>query len=350
MKRRDFLVAGITGATALAVAWAAEPVPRANMGLLFYSYGLRAKAQKDWGFADPVQFLEFAHQRGAVAVQLSLGIRSRDEAIAVRQTCDRLGMHVEGIVSPPKAGAADLERFATELATARECGSSVVRVVMLGGRRYEVFEKADDFPAFSKGAAEALKRADRIAQDHKIVLAVENHKDYRTDELIDVLKGVSSEWIGVCLDTGNNLALLEDPLAAVVALAPFARTVHLKDIGVEESKDGFRMAEVPLGRGFFDLPRMVAAVRQASPKAMFHLEMITRDPLSIPCLTDKYWATLERVSGRDLARTIAQVRKAAGTEPIPRISALSTEQQLLAEDRHVRESFKFAARSGLIPA
>lgn len=350
MNRRDFLMAGSSCAVALAVSSGAEPVANANLGLLLYSYALRGKAEKDREFGDPVRFLEFAHERGAVAVQLPLGVRTPDEAASVRQACDRLGMQVEGIVSPPKETPNDIDRFSAELATARACGATVVRTVMLGGRRYEVFVRASDFTMFAQTAEETLKRADRIAKEHKVILAVENHKDFRIDELVDLLKRISSEWIGVCIDTGNNLALLEDPLNSVQALAPFARSVHLKEIGVEESNDGFRMSEVPLGRGGFDLQRMVAVVRQANPNAIFHLEMITRDPLSIPCLTEKYWATLERVSGQDLARTLARVRSTVRKEPLSRITSLSVEEQLAAEDRNVRESFEFAARVGLIPS
>ena len=36
--------------------------------------------------------------------------------------------------------------------------------------------------------------------------------------------------------------------------------------------------------------------------------MITRDPLPIPCLTEKYWAAMGDVPGRDLARTLRMVR------------------------------------------
>ena len=346
MTRRDFAAATAAALTSTA---AADDRPKpANLGLLSYSYGRRAKAEK--GLTAPAQFLAFARDRGANAVQVQLGILSPTEAAAVRRACDDLGMAVEGIVSPPKDDRADGERFAAELAAARACGADVVRVVMLGGRRYEVFDKAEDYPAFAGRAEASLRRAEPVARTAKVVLAVENHKDYRADEQLDLLTRLGSEWVGACVDTGNNLALLEDPLAAVAALAPFARTVHLKDIGLEPAADGFRMAEVPLGRGVLDLPRVVAALRAANPRVRFHLEMITRDPLSIPCLTEKYWATLGKVPGRDLARALSRVRAAARPEPLPRIDALAPADQLAAEDRHVRESFAFAGRTGLVAA
>ncbi|MBX9622853.1 MAG: sugar phosphate isomerase/epimerase [Gemmataceae bacterium] len=349
MTRRDFLVAGAGTAAAPALA-ADDPPTAASMGLLLYSYGIRAKAEKDRGFADPVRFLEFAHSRGANAVQVPLGTRAGDAAADVRRAADKLGVAVEGIVNPPGEGKTDQERFAAELAAAKACGAEVVRTVLLNGRRYEVFDKPADYPAFAKRAEATLRRAEPVARAAKVVLAVENHKDFRADEQVDLLKAIGSEWVGVCVDTGNNLALLDDPVETVKVLAPFARTVHLKDIGLEESPDGFRMAEVPLGQGCLDLPAMVKALRQANLQVRFQLEMITRDPLSIPCLTEKYWTTLGRVPGRDLARSLARVRATAGPKPLPRITKLSPTEQLAVEDHHVRASFSHAIQANLLAA
>jgi sugar phosphate isomerase/epimerase len=351
MDRREFLIAGMSGLAAASMARAAQtPAAPANLGLLLYSYSIRAKVEKDRGFSDPVHFLQFAHQRGAAAVQLPLGVRTQQEALEIRRACERLQMQVEGIVAPPKEGAAEIDRFTAELKSARDCGTQTVRTVMLGGRRYEVFNKAEDYVAFAKSAEESLARAAPIADAAKVIVAVENHKDFRVDELIDLLKKISSESVGVCIDTGNNLALLEDPQTVVEALAPWVRSVHLKDIGVEESTEGFRMSEVPLGQGTFDLKRMVNAIRQGNPKVIFHLEMITRDPLLIPCLTDKYWATLSRVPVKDVASTLGSVRRSERKQPLPRITSLSNEDQLALEDKHVQESFEFASRTSLIPA
>lgn len=348
MTRRQFAAAG--AALFAAGATADELPPRQNLGLLVYSYSRRAAAQKDHGFAEPESFVRFARSRGAGAVQLPLGIRTGAEAAALRRTAERLEVAVEGIVSPPQDEPADRERFVAELDTAAAAGAAVVRVVMLGGRRYEVFTRPDEYPAFARRAAERLRVMEPLAATRKLVLAVENHKDFRSDELLDLLRRLGSPWVGVCLDTGNNLALLEDPLTVVAALAPLARTVHLKDLAVEPADDGFRMAEVPLGQGVLDLKGMVAAIRSASPSARFQLEMITRDPLSVACLGEKYWATLGHVSGRDLARTLRLVRRERRPRPLVRVSALGPEEQLELEDRHVRESFAFAARTRLIPA
>ena len=97
-----------------------------------------------------------------------------------------------------------------------------------------------------------------------------------------------------------------------------------------------------LGEGFLDLPKKVGILRGANPQLAFSLELITRDPLKIPCLTEKYWATFEGVSGRDLARTLRTVRAGASAEPLPRVSQLSAEEQIAREQQNVEKSLSYA--------
>ena len=346
--RRQFVGSTLAGLTASAAAGREAPRAKSRLGILFYSYGIRARQERQQGFAEPVAFLKFCHERGAAGGQLPIGQRDQDQATAIRRTCDELGMYLEGIIRCP-GDAGDVQRFETEVASAKSCGATILRTVMLGGRRYEEFTKAADYPQFGERAEQALHRAEPIARKHRVKLAVENHKDYRTDELLDLLRKLSSEYVGVCLDTGNNLALLEEPQQVVRDLAPFAITVHFKDMAVEDAPDGFLLAEVPLGKGILDLKSIVAVLRQANPRIRFNLEMITRDPLSIPCLGEKYWATLGRVPAPDLARTLALVRRSRRPQPLPRIAQLPPREQLAAEEAHVRESFAFAGKEQLLP-
>jgi hypothetical protein len=67
---------------------------------------------------------------------------------------------------------------------------------------------------------------------------------------------------------------------------------------------------------------------------LFCLEMITRDPLKIPVFTDHYWLTFSDVPGRDVAKVLDLVKKNPPKTPLPRVSQLSPEEQLKAEDRN----------------
>ena len=163
------------------------------------------------------------------------------------------------------------------------------------------------------------------ARRTKSRFALENHKDWTLEQIVEILKGYSSENVGACLDFGNNISLLDDPMDVVEQLAPYALTTHVKDMGLEPYPDGFLLSEVRLGEGVLDLPRMFTMVRQARPKTNFVLEMITRDPLKIPCLTDGYWATFPDRSGRNLARTLQ-----TGPESVETREAAASNQSAFA--------------------
>jgi sugar phosphate isomerase/epimerase len=335
MNRRTFLASAL----ATAAASARPAAPRTDLGVLLYSFGIRSRAEKT--LADPLTFLAFCHERGAAGVQMALGRRDEKDAAKVRRRGDELGMYVEGTIRAP-AGKEDVERFDAEIRAAKACGADVLRTVMLGGRRYETFSRAEEYERFAKNALASLQLAEPVVRRHRVKLAVENHKDYRVEELLEALRTVGSEHVGVCVDTGNNMALLEEPAHVVEALAKHAFSVHLKDMGVEEYADGFLLSEVPLGEGILDLKGMIAALRKANPKVRLNLEMITRDPLKIPCLTEKYWATLGKVPGRDLGRMLALVRRHA--KKLPRITALPGAKQTEAEEENVRRSFDHARK------
>jgi sugar phosphate isomerase/epimerase len=327
--RRELLA--MTAALAL-------PDKRRALGVVIHSYSVRSRVQKK-RFADPLTFLEHCHALGADGVQVALGVPSGEDAARLRRRLDETGMYLEGIVRLP-SGKGDADRFLAELKAAKGLGATVLRTVCLNTRRYETFATAEAFREFARKSRESLELAEPLAARAGARLAVENHKDWRIDEFLDLLRHLSSRHVGVCVDTGNSVALLEDPLAVAEAYAPFALTTHFKDMAVAEYEDGFLLSEVPLGTGFLDLTKVVATLRAKNPAIRFNVEMITRDPLKVPCLTPKYWATLGRVPGRDLADALARARKQAAK--LPRPAGLSEEKQLAAEQDNVVRSLAFA--------
>ena len=79
---------------------------------------------------------------------------------------------------------------------------------------------------------------------------------------------------------------------------------------------------------------MADAIRTLRPRVRFTLEMITRDPLKIPCLRDEYWATSGRVPGRDLAAALGNVRNRG--MPLERITQRPLDERLqIEEDKNI---------------
>jgi sugar phosphate isomerase/epimerase len=181
-----------------------------------------------------------------------------------------------------------------------------------------------------------------IVERHRMPLGIENHKDWRVDQQVALLERYSSEYLGVCLDTGNNLAVLDDPVETIEKLAPWTFNVHFKDMAMEECESGFLLSEVPLGEGMLDMPRITEIIRRARPDVRFSLEMITRDPLLVPCLTDRFWASFDDLNGVHLARALTRIRSSRRAAPLPRISGLDPDQRLALEHELVDRSIKYA--------
>lgn len=313
-----------------------------KLGIGMHSYGMQ------WGakdgrprFHDPLTFLQYAHEAGAGGVQVAIGVKDDDYCRKLRETIERSGLYLEAQSSLPSTDA-DGERFERELVSATKSGGTILRTAMLGGRRYEIFNSAADFDAFAKKSWNALVRAEPLARKHRIKIAIENHKDWLIPDLVGILRKISSEYVGICVDTGNSIALLEDPMEVVEAYAPWAFSTHIKDMAVADFEDGFLLFEVPLGKGILDLKAIIARIEAANPQIRWNLEMITRDPLKIPYLKDKYWATFAEMPASQLAKAVAFLRQYRSKVPLPQTTGLSNEQKRELEDQNVRESLGYA--------
>jgi sugar phosphate isomerase/epimerase len=288
-------------------------------------------------------FVELVHSFGGSGCQMDLSQLSAidgPELERVRQSLERRGLFVE--LSVPPQSLEEPEAFARAASAARGLGSRRLRVALLSGRRYEDFHRMEDWRSFVERWRKALPRAASWLEKEDLQAGIENHKDYLGTELAEILRSVGSAHLGACVDFGNNVALFEDPMATVEALAPYAVSAHLKDMAVRACNGGFELSEVPLGQGILPLARIVDTLKKARPDVDFYLEMITRDPLKVPYLSDGYWVTHER---RDRAREEAfrtSVLAKASRGPLPRITGLTPEQMLAAEDDNVRACVAYA--------
>ncbi len=347
MKRRTFIQNSSAGALAacLPVMPSFTTAEESRFGVAEASYMMRwyGKLQSTAypAFSNAMDMINHCASLGFGGVQV--GIRNWDKAIAsdIRQKAESLGMFLEGQIRLPK-DQQDTARFEKDVSGAKLAGIDVIRTACLSGRRYETFETMDTFLDFRNSSLASLRLAEPVMRKQRVKLAVENHKDWRIEEMIDILKTLDSEWIGVTLDTGNNISLLEDPMEVVRALAPYAYSVHLKDMGVTEYEDGFLMSEVNLGTGYLDIEQMIRIIKEQQPEIRFNLEMITRDPLKIPCLTEKYWATFDQIPARELAMYLHDIRNQKSTEPLPVVSGLDIDKQLAAEVENNKISLDYA--------
>ncbi|MEZ4702187.1 MAG: TIM barrel protein [Rhodothermales bacterium] len=345
MNRRHFL-----NSTAAAVAYAALPVrpalpARRPMGVTVATYAVRWNSETQSAtypaLRTALDILEDCARIGAGGAQVGVSNWETDFAGKVRDRREQLGLYLEGQIRMPRVDE-DLDAFEQQVRLAREAGATILRAVCLGPRRYETLHSMSEFLAFKEDAWKAVERIEPIMRRNRVQLAIENHKDWRAEELVALMWHLGSEWMGVTLDMGNNIALLEDPMTVVEQLAPYAITTHFKDMAVAPYDAGFLLSEVPLGEGLLDLPRMVEICERHNPAITFNLEMITRDPLKVPCMTEEYWSTFDYVGGRDLAWAFRYVSGNRPKQPLPTLSEKSPEGRLAYEDENNLRSFAYS--------
>ena len=344
MTRRSFLKTATAGLAANAAAGIAAPAQTERLGLTIWSYSHRWKQRRPDapkpGWRNALDVLDHCHDLGAGCLQIGVRDWTNDFIGQVRNKRESLGVSLEGQVGLPRNDS-NLARFESELRAAKEAGATILRTVCLGSRRYETFKSIDEWKRFIRDSRQALERAEPVLDRMRLKLAVENHKDWRIDEHLDLLKHLDSEWIGVNLDFGNNISLLEHPHDVAEALAPFVMTTHVKDMALAEHDDGFLLSEVPLGDGILDMKRMMSTCTKANPSVWFNLEMITRNPLRVPVFLDSYWHTMNRLPAPDLARTL-KLAKAGNSNSLPTITNRNEVGRLEFEETNVRRSFAFA--------
>jgi 3-oxoisoapionate decarboxylase len=285
------------------------------------------------------RLLLLAAEIGAAGAHGGMTDVSFDWARRTRRLKEELDMYLEIQTFLPRPDPAEFEHA---VKVAKEAGATSLRVVCLLGRRYELVHSLDDWKQAVEGFHRQIAAAVPIVERHRMPLGIENHKDWRVDQQMALLERYSSEYLGVCLDTGNNLAVLDDPMETIEKLAPWTFNVHFKDMAMEECESGFLLSEVPLGEGMLDMPRITEIIRRARPDVRFSLEMITRDPLLVPCLTDRFWASFDDLNGVHLARALTRIRSSRRAAPLPRVSGLDPDQRLALEHELVDRSIKYA--------
>jgi sugar phosphate isomerase/epimerase len=101
-------------------------------------------------------------------------------------------------------------------------------------------------------------------------LALENLEGV-TCELIAVAAARSD--VGICLDVGHVLSNGEDLVAAIDAVAPRLRGVHLHDAKPPAVAGGKGLAHLPLGGGTLDLETLIAKLRNKGFRGPVVLEV-----------------------------------------------------------------------------
>jgi sugar phosphate isomerase/epimerase len=286
------------------------------------------------------EFLDYCHSLGLGGAEMGAAPTDPDVIRKFRDKVQTYDMFVLFDIPLPR-NEADLERFDAQVKGAAEVGAYGLHSAMTQ-RRYEVFDNLADYKKSFEQNQATVALAEPVLRKYKVRLGLENHKGWSAVEQAAWMKRLSSEFVGVHFDFGNNISFLEDPMFTLETLKPWIFSCHIKDMGVQAYDKGFLLSEVPMGEGFLELKKMVDILRAKNPDMPMDLEMITRDPLEVPVYTDKYWATFQEIPGRQVAHMMEIIQKNPPKKPLPAIKGLDPEARKRLEEGYNLACIRYA--------
>ncbi len=249
-------------------------------------------------------FIAIATELGAKALEIFnpwLRALSDDGLRALRDRLTGLGM------TPIVSSGLMMGPFESALRSARLLDARVIRyglTTVLCGDRHALGDKWRELIA---GVRVALADHGSRALDEGRTLAIENHQDFGSEELVVFCE--DTRGIGICLDTGNTFPVAEAPLDFTRRVAPHVRHVHLKGYCVQFTDEGFRLVRSAVGDGAVPLTAMLDMLAEHHPKMTAVLEPGALEARHVRTLEAR---VVERVSAQERCGACRVFRRGAG--------------------------------------
>ena len=118
-----------------------------------------------------------------------------------------------------------------------------------------------------------------LAEETGVRLALENHTDAFSEEVIWVLDKINHPMVGACIDTVNGIHVTENPISAVERLAPRAFTNHFRDNRIVITPWGLKFTGAAVGEGDLDMKRAYELISANPDVRRINIELDLECPL-----------------------------------------------------------------------
>jgi 3-oxoisoapionate decarboxylase len=212
----------------------------------------------------------------------------------------------------PKWGTAE-EHLTLGIRLAKALGSPVLRVVLGNG---DDRKTPGGIEARIKDTAKVCRSCRSKAQDAGVRIAVENHAgDMQAWELVTLVEEAGKDYVGVNLDSGNATWTMEDPLASLEVLGPYALTTSLRDSAIWETPGGAAVQWTAMGDGQVDWKAYFDRFEVLCPGVPVHIETISGFNRDISYLKGEFWSVWPKARAVDFAKFLALAKR--GTARLP---------------------------------
>jgi sugar phosphate isomerase/epimerase len=256
------------------------------------------------------QLMEQAAAAHLQGVEIPVSLLAGEDITSVAQVARTHGLFITLATGGYSAGPL---REAIHLAAQLEAETvrTVVGGANIGGDRSPL---AGRWQPFLQDVLTNLQEVATLAEQLGVNLAVENHQDLASEELLWLCESIGSAHFGINLDTGNPLATAEEPLDYFRRVAPYVKNVHLKDYWIYLSTEGYRLVRCPLGQGVIDFPGLYKILATACPNVTMSIELGALEARHIRVLADDFWPDYPPRSASQLAGVLRFVQ--ANAKPV----------------------------------
>jgi sugar phosphate isomerase/epimerase len=286
----------------------------------------------------PVQFLDYLSSIKLTWAMLSLPPQTLgDEASlrAIRAHADQLGIRLQlafGSVCPSsrsfngQLGTLD-EQVARGLKASQIFGATCMRCVLGGDpERPQIDMHIDNMIKAVRGIRSRIL-------DAGVKLAVENHGgDLQAREMKAMIEAVGADVMGVCLDSGNPVWMLEDPHMTLETLIPYTLTCHVRDSAVWKVPEGIAVRWVNMGEGNVDIDGWIRKFIQAKPGLPIIFENLVSGTPRVHHIYDPaFWDNWRKMPASAFSRFLAIAEQGKATPAVPRPDGKTAGQQRIED-------------------
>jgi sugar phosphate isomerase/epimerase len=162
---------------------------------------------------------------------------------------------------------------------------------------------AEQIATIRAGLAEFAPKA----AEHGIAVAIENHQDFGSAELMAFCEEAGDN-VGITLDTGNAFPVAEAPLSFARNVAPRVRHVHLKDYRVQFTHEGYRLVRCAIGDGAVPFREIFDILLADGRSLTASLEPGALEARHVRLFTPDWWLGYAPNDARTLAQALLAAR------------------------------------------
>ena len=124
-----------------------------------------------------------------------------------------------------------------------------------------------------KSIIEKINQMKPILKKNHIKLAIENHQDLDSNDILKIIKYVGKSYVGVNFDVGNAFATCELPLEFFKKVKKYIINIHLKDYIILPTKNGYALYKCPIMDGDSQVSKILQLIKLNRIKCPISLEM-----------------------------------------------------------------------------